>query len=198
VVNRGLSIVLANGVASGRTGGSVMVRTVWIGLVCLIVICGLTAYKIGFAAPARNSAGNQAAAAAPVAALADAQGSPAAHESPDTRDDPAAKTDRLDVDYLQDVPGKMLVHTIPIVISNPATPAVSATKAEPEKTSAHEHTHTVSRHWRSSYARYTRRHYRHSREAARPATEAKSEAKSAPSGLLGWLKSNSEASTAKR
>jgi len=171
-----------------------MVRTVWIGLICLIAICGLTAYKVGFAARAND----QAAIAAPVAVIADTQGVAASNDTPETRDGLGVKTDRLDVDYLQDVPGKMLVHTIPIVISNPATPAVSATKVEPEKISAPERTHTVSRHWRSSYARYTRRHYRHSREVARPATEAKSEAKSAPSGLLGWLKSNSEASTAKR
>jgi hypothetical protein len=168
------------------------VRTAWIGLVCLIAIGGLTAYKIGFAAPARS----QAVSAVPAVMIADAQGEPAIHQTPESRDDPPAKTDRLDVDYLQDVPGKTLVHTIPIVISNPGVPAA---KADPEKASASERTHTVSRHWRSSYARYTRRHYyRHPREAARPATEAKSEAKSAPSGLLGWLRSNSEASAAKR
>ena len=34
---------------------------------------------------------------------------------------------RLDVDYLQDVPDKTLVHTIPIVLSDPAT------KVEPAK-----------------------------------------------------------------
>src|ERR1700761_1878697 len=90
--------------------GSVMVRTVWVGLICLIAICGLTAYKVGFAA----SAGNRAAAAAPLGAVvADAKAVAASSETPDIKDAPATKTDRLDVDYLQDVPGKTLVHTIP-------------------------------------------------------------------------------------
>src|ERR1700761_6059768 len=88
--------------------GSVMVRTVWIGLVCLIAICGLTAYKVGFAARAND----QAAIAAPVAVIADTQGVAASNDTPETRDGLGVKTDRLDVDYLQDLPGKTLVHTI--------------------------------------------------------------------------------------
>jgi hypothetical protein len=187
----GLSMVLANGVKRGRAGGSAMVRTAWIGLVCLIAICGLTAYKVGFATPA----GSQAA-AAPLAVITDAQGVTASNDAPETRDGPASKTDRLDVDYLQDVPGKTLVHTIPIVISNPAIPAAPAAKSEPEKAPAPErNTRSFSRHWRSSYARYTRRHFRHHpREVPRPTTETKS----APTGLFGWLKPTTEASAAKR
>jgi hypothetical protein len=46
-----------------------MVRTVWLGLVFLIAIGGLIAYKISFAAPARY----QTASADPAAAIADTQ-----------------------------------------------------------------------------------------------------------------------------
>jgi hypothetical protein len=166
-----------------------MVRTVWIGLVCLIAICGLTAYKVGFAAAARN----QADSAAPLAVVADVQAVVASSDGPEIKDGLATKTDRLDVDYLQDVPGKTLIHTIPIVISNPATPAA---KADPDKASTPEKsTRIVSRHWRSSYARYTRHHYRHQREVSRPPT---TEAKTAPTGLFGWLKPTTVASAAKR
>jgi hypothetical protein len=170
-----------------------MGRTVWIGLVCLITICGLTAYKIGFAAPAKN----QAASADPSAVIANADyasttkvaeaTSDAAASKDDvastevaaTKDAPATKTDRLDVDYLQDVPDKTLVHTIPIVLSDPAA------KAEPEKASPPEKgTRIASRHWRSSYARLSHRHIRHQREV----THSTNEVKASHIGLLGWLR----------
>lgn len=223
-----------------------MVRTVWIGFVCLIAICGLAAYKIGFAAPAKSQAVSAdtavviadahhapvihatpapQAAVAPQAAIAPPatiapqaaitpqvaatpqvaiapqasapQAAPATQDPPTPTQDvtapndgPAAKTDRLDVDYLQDLPKQTLVHTIPIVISNPGIPA----KAESEKAAPEKATKVTSRHWRASYARLTRRHYRHQREASQPqpaATEAK--AGHTGGGLLGWLRSTASA-----
>ena len=218
-----------------------MVRTVWIGLICLIAICGLTAYKIGFAAPAKQQAASaertvvlataqiapaiqiapaaQAATipqtpatravlapspvpalqaapapqtaptaqAAPAPRAASVQDTPASSDNPTSSDDPAAKSDRLDVDYLQDLPKQTLVHTIPIVLSNPGVPA----KVEPEKATPEKSSRTASRHWRSSYARLTRHHYRRQREVAQPpATEAKA---AHTGGLLGWLRSASSA-----
>ncbi len=108
-------------------------------------------------------------------------------ETSTSNDDPAAKSDRLDVDYLQDLPKQTLVHTIPIVLSNPGVPA----KAEPEKAAPEKSSRIASRHWRSSYARLTRHHYRRQREVAQPpAAEAKT---AHTGGLLGWLRSASSA-----
>jgi hypothetical protein len=115
-----------------------MVRTVWLGLVFLIAIGGLIAYN--FATGAKH----QAAFADPTVAIAD------------TQDAPSTKADRLDVDYLEDVPDKTPVHTIPIVLSKP--PA----KAEPEKV-----TKIISRHWHERYARITKRSARRQQEASR-------------------------------
>jgi hypothetical protein len=159
-----------------------MGRTVWIGLVCLISICGLAVYKISSAAPAPTQAASaDATYADPTTLIADIRGSQATPDALATQDAPATKTDRLDVDYLQDVPNKTLVHTIPIVISDPAVPAA---KPDPDKASASDKATRISRHWRSSYARLTRRHIRHQREVSKPAVEAKS----THTGLFGWLK----------
>ena len=125
--------------------------------------------------------------AAPAPRAASVQDTPASSDNPTSGDDPAAKSDRLDVDYLQDLPKQTLVHTIPIVLSNPGVPA----KVEPEKATPEKSSRTASRHWRSSYARLTRHHYRRQREVAQPpATEAKA---AHTGGLLGWLRSASSA-----
>lgn len=115
-----------------------MGRTVWLGLVFLIAIGGLIAYN--FATGAKH----QTASAEPTTAIAD------------TQDAPSAKGDRLDVNYLEDVPNKTPVHTIPIILSAPAA------KAVPEKV-----TEIIGRHWHEGYARLTKRSIRRQREASR-------------------------------
>jgi hypothetical protein len=115
-----------------------MVRTVWLGLVFLIAIGGLIAYN--FATRAKH----QAAFADPTAAIAD------------NLDAPSAKADRLDVNYLEELPDKTSVHTIPIILLE------RAAKDGPEKVSK-----IISRHWHQGYARITKRSIRRLREASR-------------------------------
>jgi flagellar basal body-associated protein FliL len=115
-----------------------MVKTVWLGLVFLIAIGGLIAYNFA------TSAKHQTASADPAAVNADTRGAP------------SAKADRLDVNYLEDLPDKTSVHTIPIVLSEPAA------KAGPEKV-----TKIISRHWHEGYARITKRSIRRQQEASR-------------------------------
>ena len=117
-----------------------MVRTVWLAFVFLIAIGGLITYKIGFATPAmhRTASADQPAAIA------------------ETTDTPLAKADRLDVNYLEDAPDKTQVHTIPIVLSEPAV------RVQPEKAPK-----IVSRHWHEGYASITKRSIRRQREASR-------------------------------
>jgi hypothetical protein len=117
-----------------------MLRTVWLGLIFLIAICGAIAYRIGFS----STSAHRPASADATAAIAD------------TQDAPSAKADRLDVNYLDDVPDKTSVHTIPIILSEPAA------NAGPEKV-----TKIIGHHWHEGYARITKRTIRRQREASR-------------------------------
>jgi hypothetical protein len=116
-----------------------MVRTFWLGFVFLIAIGGLIAYKTSFAIPAAR----QTASVDAPAALAD------------TQHIPLAKADRLDVNYLDDVPDKTPIRTIPINLSEPA-------EARPEKV-----TKIISRHWHVGYGRMRKRSARLLRFASR-------------------------------
>jgi hypothetical protein len=118
-----------------------MVRTVWLGLAFLIATCGLVTFKISIATLAKQ----QIASADETTMTADRDAAP------------TIKADRFDVNYLDDVPAKTSVHTISIVIPQPAP------KARPEK--------IISRHWHAGYARVTKRSIQRQREASRSRTE---------------------------
>jgi hypothetical protein len=117
----------------------VMVRTVWVGLIFLIAICGLVAFKIGTATSSKS-----------VASI-DIPAEPADEETA-----PSVKADRLDVNYQDVVPDKTSVQTIPIVIPAPAP------KAQPEKVAK-----IIGRHWHEGYAKITRRTIQRQREVSR-------------------------------
>jgi hypothetical protein len=117
-----------------------MVRTVWLGLAFLIAICGLVTFKISIATLAKQ----QIASGDATTMTADRDAAP------------SIKADRLDVNYLDDLPAKTSVHTISIVIPQPAP------KARPEKI-----TKIISRHWHEGYARVTKRSIQRQREVSR-------------------------------
>jgi hypothetical protein len=117
-----------------------MLRTVWLGLAFFIATCGLVTFKISIATLAKQ----QIASADATTMTADRDAAP------------SIKADRLDVNYLDDVPAKTSVHTISIVIPQ------SAPKARPEKI-----TKIISRHWHAGYARVAKRSIQRQREASR-------------------------------
>jgi hypothetical protein len=97
----------------------VMLRTVWLGVSCLICISALFALKISLGAPVKQQA------AFPGAATVGA--------NPDR--EPLAKADRLDAGY-SDLPKKIAVDTIKV---EPAP--------QPEQKPVEKVTRIVSRHW---------------------------------------------------
>jgi hypothetical protein len=117
-----------------------MLRTVWLGLIFSVAICCAIAYRID----ALSTSAHQTTSADPTAAIDDTQGTP------------LAKADRLDVNFLKDVPDKTPEYTIPIVLPEPAA------IVQPEKTSK-----IISRHWHEGYASITKRSIRRQREASR-------------------------------
>jgi hypothetical protein len=106
----------------------VMVRTVWLALVFLIGVCGLAVLKVGIATPAKQQA---AFAETTIGANADQL--------------PLTKSDKLEVPYVDDEPGKIAVKTIRIVLPE-------AAPKPPEKI-----TKIISRHWHERYAKMTAR-----------------------------------------
>ena len=133
-------------------------RIVSIALMSLTAVGGLAIYKLGFAAPA---ASEMASTVPPVTA--------------DLPNMASAKSDKLDIHPLPDIPAKMVVHTIPITV--PAD-IVQVKKAPPEKV-----TRIVSRHWRASYARMASRTVR---QPQQPEQAVKPQ--DTRSRLLSWLK----------
>jgi hypothetical protein len=108
-----------------------MVRTNWLALASLIAICGMAALKGSIATI------NSARQGAETASLSEAD-----IES----DTPTTKADKLDVNSFDEAPAKLLVHTIPIVVTEPSpTPA------------AEKVTKIIGRHWHERYARMSRR-----------------------------------------
>jgi len=121
-----------------------MMRTVWLGLICLIGLGAMASLRIATSTPV--SADVSPASATTAANLPQ---------------EPLGKADKLLVSYTEeapaseDVPDKKLVTSIAIV---PPKAAVQP----PEKT-----TEIVSRHWHEGFARMTGRPARHRREASR-------------------------------
>ena len=113
-----------------------MLRTVWLGLVCLICISGLFALKISFGMPTK---------------LEPATSDPNIVASVDL--DPSPKADRLDVSYVDDAPDKIFVKPIAIVPLKPdASPSENLTATE-KLPPIEKLTKIVSRHWHERYAK---------------------------------------------
>jgi hypothetical protein len=110
-----------------------MLRTVWLGLSCLICISALFALKISLGAPVKQQAAISAVATVGT--------------SPDR--EPLAKADRLDAGY-SDLPKKIAVDTIKV--EPPPKPA----RKPVEKV-----TRIISRHWHEGDATTTTRSARH-------------------------------------
>lgn len=110
-----------------------MLRTVWLGLSCLICISALFALKISLGAPVK-----QQAAISGVATVG---------TSPDR--EPLAKADRLDAGY-SDLPQKIAVDTIKVELA-----------PKPEQKPVKKVTRIISRHWHEGDATTTTRSARH-------------------------------------
>ena len=110
-----------------------MLRTVWLGVSCLICISALFAVKISLGAPAK-----------PRAAIS---GVTTVGTSPDR--EPLAKADRLDAGY-SDLPKKIAVDTIKL---EPAP--------KPEQKPIEKVTRIISRHWHEGDAAPTARSAHH-------------------------------------
>lgn len=116
-----------------------MARIMWIALVCLIFICGLAALKFGIAAPIKQQDAFEATTVG--ANLQQAV---------------FVKADKLDVNYVADVPEKKTVRVIPISLHE-AEPAPAKVKVKK----------IITRHWHDGGTPPKRR-ARDSREATRP------------------------------
>jgi hypothetical protein len=117
-----------------------MLRTVWLGLGCLICISGLFALKISFGMPTK---------------LVTQPNDPNIVASIDF--DPAPKADRLDTSYVEDAPDKILVKPIAIVPLK-ADVSLSETVTSTETVTPTEKiTKIVSRHWHRGFAKMSRR-----------------------------------------
>jgi hypothetical protein len=119
--------------ATGFDESSAMLRTVWLGVSCLICISALFAIKISLGAPVKQPAA--------------ISGSGTVGASPDR--EPLAKGDRLDAGY-SDVPKKIAVDTIKI---EPAP--------KPELKPIEKVTRIISRHWHEGDATTTTHPVRH-------------------------------------
>jgi hypothetical protein len=121
---------------------SAMLRTVWLGVSCLICISALFAFKISLGAPVKQQAAFPEAAAT-------------VGTNPDR--EPLAKADRLDAGY-SDLPKKIAVDTIKV---EPAPP-------QPKQKPVEKVTRIISRHWHegdattiSRSAHHAARHTKH-------------------------------------
>jgi hypothetical protein len=133
--------------AAGFAGGwfdesGAMLRTVWLGVSCLICISVLFALKLSLGAPVKEQA-----AIAPAATVG---------TSPERQ--PLAKADRLDAGY-NDLPKKIAVDTIKV---EPVEPAPKPEPKRVEKT-----TRIISRHWHEGDATPTTRSAHHTARRAR-------------------------------
>jgi hypothetical protein len=111
-----------------------MLRTVWLGLACLICIGGLFALKISFGMPTKLE--------------------PAAYDSTIVASidlDPSPKADRLDASYVDDAPNKIFVK--PIAIVSPKADPSPSEKVAPAK----KITKIIGRHWHEGYAKLSSR-----------------------------------------
>jgi hypothetical protein len=116
-----------------------MLRTVWLGLGCLICISGLFALKMSFGTSTN---------------LEQAVNDPNIIASIDF--DPTPKADRLDASYVNDTPDKILVKAIAIVplkVDKPASEKVIVTE---NATPTEKLTKIVRRRWHEVYAKMRR------------------------------------------
>lgn len=117
-----------------------MLRTVWLGLGCLICISGLFALKISFGMPAK---------------LVTQPNDPNIVASIDF--DPAPKADRLDASYVEDAPDKILVKPIAIVPLKADAPSSETATATEEESPTKNGTKIIGRYWHEGYAKLSRR-----------------------------------------
>ena len=113
-----------------------MKRTMWLALSFLIVICTLAALKAGVTIPVKQQ----------VAVSADAMDENAPQVA-------FPKAERLDANYIEDVPDKTVVQTTKII---PSEVTKTATPEPPQKV-----TKIISRHWHERYAKMIRPSVRH-------------------------------------
>jgi hypothetical protein len=116
-----------------------MMRTVWLALVCVIVVCGVAALKAGVATPARNQP-----------AFSDNVTGTAVEALP--------KADRLDVSSVENIPENKTVKATTIILPKAATD--DAAPNQPAKISK-----IISRHWHEGYTQMTQRSARSTRHA---------------------------------
>jgi hypothetical protein len=111
-----------------------MLRTVWLGLGCLICISGLVALKMSLAMWTNSGS---------------SVNDPNITANIDFG--PAPKSDRLDVSYVDEAPGKIVVKPIAVVpLQADASTAESATPSD-------KNTKIAGRHWYEPYAKMSRR-----------------------------------------
>jgi hypothetical protein len=116
-----------------------MLRTVWLGLGCLICISGLFALKISLAISTK---------------LETPVNDPNIIASMDFG--AAPKADRLEVSYVDDAPGKIFVKPI-VVVPLKADASPSENVATAQSTTPSEKTvKIVGRHWHERYAKMNR------------------------------------------
>jgi hypothetical protein len=126
-----------------------VLRTVWLGLGCLICISGLFALKISFGMSTK---------------LETPANDPNIVASIDV--DPAPKADRLDASYFEDTPAKISIRPIAIVTQKTDV-SLSETLATSEASPPTEKIRKiVSRHWHQGFAKMTARSARKSRIAS--------------------------------
>jgi hypothetical protein len=126
-----------------------VLRTVWLGLGCLISISGLFALKISFGVPTK---------------LETPSDNPNIMASINV--DPAPKADRLDASYVEDTPAKIFIKPIAIVpqktdVSLSETLTTTATVTPTEKIGK-----IASRRWHQGFAKMSARTVHKSRVAS--------------------------------
>jgi hypothetical protein len=121
-----------------------MMRTVWLGLICLISLGAMASLRIASSTP--GSADNLAVAVTTPANL---------------QQDPLGKADKLQVSSTEEAAGTEDVPEIKLVTSIAIVPPKAALQPQ-QKT-----TEIISRHWHEGYAKMTRRPARHRRYASR-------------------------------
>jgi hypothetical protein len=130
-----------------------MIRTVWLALFCLISLGAMAALRIA------------------MTPSVSADASPARMTwAANLKQDTLAKTDKLQVSYIEEAPEKKLVTTIAVV-----PPKMTSKPAE-------EITKIISRHWHEGHAKQIGPSPRHRRDVSR----AKHRSERAPAVLSSW------------
>jgi hypothetical protein len=107
-------------------------RTLWLALGFLTIVCALTALKAGVATPAKQQAAFSSGDVIEV----------------DASQEPLPKADRLDVNYLEDMPDKKAVQTTKVIVFGADLKAAPSPLEKPAK--------ILSRHWHEGDAKITK------------------------------------------